>query len=161
MFLIRVRGHDIFGENQLVDGRRLCSLCVCVCSVRCGCLCVVLVFVLIVLVVRVRARVLCVSAGVFVSFVRCCVRSSASQRTCSFQSRRLRQHFTIYPSGWVVSFHGPVTSKKSKTAPQINGLRCKSKRLAGELLRSTKFRVSRNIKKNDAEMDTQNDQHRN
>ena len=40
----------------------------------------------------------------------------------------------------------------------MNGLRGKSKRLAGEVLQSAKFRVSWNIKKIDAEMDTPKDQ---
>ena len=43
----------------------------------------------------------------------------------------------------------------------MNGLKGKSKRLAEDMLRSTKFRVAWNIKKIDAEMDTQNDQNRN
>ena len=37
----------------------------------------------------------------------------------------------------------------------------KRKRLAGDVLQSTKFRVSRSINNIDAEMDTQVDQHRN
>ena len=52
------------------------------------------------------------------------------------------------------------TKQNMKTAPKMNGLRRKSKRLAGELLQSAKFRVSWNIKKHDAEMDIQKDQNR-